>query len=215
MSAIESSATVGVQPQPLRRRAVDLGVPVPESSVDRLSGAPEVAHRDRIFRRSLVAADGVAAACVLAALGLAGHLTLRPSALVALPAVVLLAKLLGLYDREELLLRKSTLEETPHLVELSTFVVVLAWFGQEALATEPLTRPAGALLWVELCLFMLAARAAARMWSRAVAPAERLLLVGDETQHGPFAEKLDADQYTRAPLVAPLPLNERRAVHAE
>src|SRR4051812_43478328 len=124
MSAIESSATVGGQPQPPRRPPVDLGVPVPASSLHPPSGAPGGAPRDRISRRSLVAADGVAAACVLAALGLAGHLTLRPSALVALPAVVLLAKLLGLYDREELLLRKSTLEETPHLVELSTFVVV-------------------------------------------------------------------------------------------
>ena len=216
MSAIESSAPIAVESQPLRRRAVDLGVPVPVSPGDRLDGAPEVAHRDRIFRRSLVIADVVAAtACVLASLGLSNHLTLRPTALLAAPAVVILAKLLGLYDREELLLRKSTLEEAPQLVEVATFMVVLAWFGQEVLAVEPLTRAVGALLWLELCLFMLAARTLARVWARGVAPIERLLLVGDDTQHERFAEKLENDPSTRAHLVAHLPLNERRTVRAE
>ena len=216
MSAIESGAPIAVESQPLRRRAVDLGMPLPAAPDDPVDGAPEVAHRDRIFRRSLVIADAVAAtACVLASLGVSEHLTLRPTALLAAPAVIVLAKLLGLYDREELLLRKSTLEEAPHLVEVATFMVVLAWFGQEALAVEPLTRAVGAVMWLELCLFMLAARTVARMWARGVAPSERLLLVGDETQHRRFAEKLDGDPSTRARLVAHLPLQDRRSLRSD
>src|SRR5439155_20255801 len=148
---------------------------------------------------SLIVADAIAVgACLLAALGLAGHLGLRPAAVLGIPAVVVLAKLLGLYEREELVLRKSTLEETPQLVQLATVLVLLAWFSGDILTTQPLTRAVGALLWVELIAFMLATRTLARTWARAVAPVERLLLVGDATQYHRFVEKLDGDPSTHA-----------------
>jgi exopolysaccharide biosynthesis polyprenyl glycosylphosphotransferase len=226
MSVIESDAPLPVPgsaavakpagADALRRRAVDRGEALDTPVPDRIGGSPEVTHRDRIFRRSLIFADAAAiAACLPVALGLAGHLGLQPTAIFAVPAVVVLSKLLGLYDREELVLRKSTLEETPQLVQLATILLLLVWFGGDMLTVLPLTRTVGALLWVELILFMLATRSVARAWARVVAPVERLLLVGDATQYQRFVEKLESDPSARAGVVAHLPLVERRSLRAE
>jgi exopolysaccharide biosynthesis polyprenyl glycosylphosphotransferase len=218
VSAIESDpaapgTVVGIGAPALRRRAVDRGLDTAEPRLsDRLAGSPDVLNRDKIFRRALAVADALAVVtAVVAAVTLAGDATLRPTALLTVPAAIVLAKVLGLYDREELVLRKSTLDETPALLQLATVFVVLSWLGQEAILAQPLTRPLGALLWLELVVFMLCSRTAARTWARGVAPAERLLLVGDDTQYRRFAEKLAADPHTRARLVAHLPLADRRA----
>ena len=78
-------------------------------------------RRDAVFRRSLAVAD-----CLALLFGLTvvvrvtPALQLRPAALAALPPVVLAAKLMGLYDRDETLLRKTTLEEMPKLFHLAT-----------------------------------------------------------------------------------------------
>jgi exopolysaccharide biosynthesis polyprenyl glycosylphosphotransferase len=224
VSAIEQSASLDAalpeaREAPTRfprRRAVDRGEPVPTPLPDRLPGSPEILHRDRIFRRALIVADAAAvAACVAVALGVVGQLSLKPTAFIAVPAAILLAKLFGLYDREELVLRKSTLEEVPVLLQLTTVLVLVAWFAGDALAAQPLERGAGALLWLQLISFLVVTRTLARAAARAVAPVERLLLVGDATQYQRFAEKLESDPGARARLVAHLPFVERRNVHGE
>src|SRR6478672_7071057 len=73
--------------------------------------SPGAYRRDAIFRRSLIAADVLAAALAgyFAVAGVAGA-SLQPGLLLALPLAVLLGKLLGLYDRDELVFHKSTLD---------------------------------------------------------------------------------------------------------
>jgi hypothetical protein len=46
------------------------------------------------------------------------HLTLE--SLIGIPLLLVVAKVLGLYDRDETLLRKTTLDEAPKLFQLAT-----------------------------------------------------------------------------------------------
>src|SRR4051812_11370338 len=78
-----------------------------------LRGPSVCLRRDALFRRSLLAADVVA---ILGALVLTVALSSRRvplhltwESLVGVPLLLVGAKLLGLYDRDETLLRKTTL----------------------------------------------------------------------------------------------------------
>src|SRR3954453_10761921 len=74
--------------------------------------SPGAYRRDAIYRRSLVVADVLAAARAGSFSGAeVAAATPQRSLLRALPIVVLLGKLLGLYDRDELVFHKSTLDE--------------------------------------------------------------------------------------------------------
>jgi exopolysaccharide biosynthesis polyprenyl glycosylphosphotransferase len=133
--------------------------------------------RDALRRRFLAAADLAAAAVatVLATRGSGSGLIL----LLGLPVWILVAKMLGLYDRDHMALRHLTVDE------LST---LLAWMGlgTAALAlTAPLTE-AGALSDVAaLRAFLLGSvaavvlRALARRLWRNLVPAESTLIIGD------------------------------------
>ena len=67
-----------------------------------------------IYRRALALADVASAAiAVLIGVPVLGHDALNPVALLALPLVLVVGKLTGLYDRDEHLIRKTTLDEVP------------------------------------------------------------------------------------------------------
>ena len=69
---------------------------------------------------------------------------LRWGLLAALPLVLIISKILGLYDRDELVLRKSTLEEAPKLFELATLFSLLLWIGSGELQLGLARRRPGA-----------------------------------------------------------------------
>ena len=72
--------------------------------------------RQRVFRRTLAAADAVSAsAALLIGAVLLGSDRLTPAILGAIALVVLAMKVTGLYDRDAALLHKTTLEEVPLL----------------------------------------------------------------------------------------------------
>ena len=141
---------------------------------------PPILARERVQRRSLAAADALAA---LAAVGGAALLTQRAVtawALLIVPVVVVIAKLQGLYDRDELVLRKSTLREVPGVLQLATVTGVIAFFGRAGLAAAPSDGMAlYFLIAFLLAVFMLAGRLAARRIARGLVPPERCLGVGD------------------------------------
>src|SRR3954470_23353205 len=83
------------------RRAVD---GIPEGSSSRV-----VLRRDAVYRRSLAVADVFAAVTgMLVGIQALGDEYLLFGAYATLPLVVLAGKILGLYDRDEQLLRKTT-----------------------------------------------------------------------------------------------------------
>ena len=81
------------------------------------------ARRDALYRRLLAVADVVAAGfALLLSVSLLGDDRLTLATLAILPLVVLVSKAIGLYDRDELLLRKTTLDEAPALFQLVSCV---------------------------------------------------------------------------------------------
>jgi hypothetical protein len=82
---------------------------------------PSIVQREAIQRRSLALADMVSAGlALLVSVTVVGMDQLTPLSLIGLPLVVLASKLIGLYDHDELVLRKSTLEDAPKLFQLAT-----------------------------------------------------------------------------------------------
>jgi exopolysaccharide biosynthesis polyprenyl glycosylphosphotransferase len=170
--------------------AADSEVPSPIRERNQREG---VASREAVFRRSLAVADLLATcSAVLLCVVLLGHRSLEPPALIALPLVVVLGKVVGLYDRDDLLVNKATLEEAPRLFQLATLYTLLFDLLQGEMVSAPL-RPAVLLaLWVAMFLFALLARAIGRLVAWTITPAERCLFVGTERSAERLRTKLDS-----------------------
>src|SRR3954451_21347186 len=120
--------------------------------------APTVMRRDAVIRRTLAVADLLAAAGALAA-AVAVEGTQPHARILVMPLlVVILLKLGRLYDRDDHVIRKSTLEQAPGLLNVATFYALGAWFGSGWFVPGGLTKPAVATLWLALLLGLLAGR---------------------------------------------------------
>jgi exopolysaccharide biosynthesis polyprenyl glycosylphosphotransferase len=148
--------------------------------LDRDSAAVvDVRHRERIYRRALVAADAlVAAIAVLAAIDGFGGYALRPLYLLVAPLIVLAAKVGGLYDKDELVLDHSTLNELPRLVNLAAMFALLIWLARHYIVVGNPTTLNLLMLWLLLTAGLVVGRSLARHVAKRVAPVERCLLVG-------------------------------------
>jgi len=105
--------------------------------------------RETLFRRSLLAADMVAivGAFVLLAEFSSKALQLTWVSVCGLLAMLLVSKTFGLYDRDEALLHKTTLDETPKLLHVATLGALLAWLaGGFVVAGHTLNRREALLL---------------------------------------------------------------------
>src|SRR3954452_13481713 len=175
--------------------------------------SPGAYRRDAIYRRSLVVADVLAAAIAayFAIVGVAGA-SLQPSMLLALPIVVSLGQLLGLYDRDELVFHKSTLDEAPHHFQLAGLYTLLTWLLSPLLIDGAFTRSAGAALWLAAFLLTSSFRFTARELARSIAPSERCLIIGRSGTRMRLAGKLTAARPSTE-VVGYLPLEEERRVH--
>jgi len=147
--------------------------------------------RERIQRRSLAVADGLAALTALFLAALLTHATLTwPVALVLL-AVVIIAKLQGLYDRDQLVLRKSTLQETPRLLELAAVSGVIVYFARdELLSGHHGTSAFFCLVAVFMAILLPVGRVCARRIGCSVVPPEQCLGVGDLTVLGDLRQRM-------------------------
>jgi exopolysaccharide biosynthesis polyprenyl glycosylphosphotransferase len=99
-----------------------------------------------------------------------------------------LAKLAGLYDRDELLVRKTTLDQAPQLLQVAT----LTTFGVWLVAPSPVMRAQLLLLAGALLVGTLFARRAARSIVARFVPAERCLFVGDAADYERLRTKMSA-----------------------
>ena len=161
-------------------------------------------RRDALFRRALAAAD---ASAVLAALALTIDLSAQPLRFtwvlpLTLPLVLLGAKVSGLYDRDASVLRKTTLDEMPRLVQLATLYALLAWLSGRVVLGGTLARRDGLMLWLLLALLLVLTRATARALALRLAPAERCLFIGDRASGDAVASKLVHHCGVRAEVVA-------------
>jgi exopolysaccharide biosynthesis polyprenyl glycosylphosphotransferase len=129
--------------------------------------------------------------------------------IVGLPLLLIGAKLFGLYDRDETLLRKTTLDEVPKLFHLATLCALTAWLGSELIVRGGfLRRPEALVLWVALLAGLVLARAAARALALYLSPVERCLFVGDERSARTIRSKLTDHRGIKATMVAQLDLDK-------
>lgn len=175
---------------------------------------PAVGRRDSLFRRLLATADaGSACLAVTVCVVLLGDDQLRPASLAALPLVVLASKAIGLYDRDELTLRKSTLEEAPALFQLATLYALMVWLFEDQLIAGELGRDQVLGLWAALFGSVVCGRALARRLARRLTAAERCVVIGDRDVCARVEAKLAASSHTKAELVACVPLDAPAGDH--
>jgi exopolysaccharide biosynthesis polyprenyl glycosylphosphotransferase len=169
-------------------------------------------RRDAVFRRALLAADTVA---ILAALVLTVvvssrrvplHLTWE--SLAGVPLLLVGAKLLGLYDRDETLLRKTTLDEAPKLFQLATLCTLVAWLGGRLVVAGALDRREALFLWLVLGGLLVLSRATARVIALRLTPAERCLFIGDERSARMVGSKLTGHGGINAQVIAHLDMDQ-------
>ncbi len=156
--------------------------------------------RDRRYRLALAAADLIA---VTLAVGLSlwtiGGAQPQLAAVLVLPITIIAAKSIGLYDRDDLLLRKTTIDEAPQLFSLATVGALLA-----SLLDRELAGTAIAALWVSTFLLLLVLRYSARSLVTRSAPIERCLVLGSDTAAAEVARKLHHTHGVNATVSAQL-----------
>jgi exopolysaccharide biosynthesis polyprenyl glycosylphosphotransferase len=162
-------------------------------------------RRDQLFRRSLLVADVAAFVAALTALSLITDRPLRITlvSVGGLLALVVGAKVFGLYDRDEALLHKTTLDEAPKLFQVATLGALCAWLaGGFVVAGGTLDRHEALLLWLLLIVFLVLARGGARALALRAAPVERCLFIGDREAAKTIRSKLSDHHGLKAELVA-------------
>jgi exopolysaccharide biosynthesis polyprenyl glycosylphosphotransferase len=145
----------------------------------------QVRRRERNYRRALAVADMTAAAVsVPLAIMVLGGDQVRLLYLILMPLIVLTAKVLGLYDHDELVVRKSTLDELPRLINLASTFTLLVWVTRHfAVVGAPDTWGIVAL-WLALALSLSLGRTIARRVAGIVSPVERCLVLGSASAFG-------------------------------
>jgi exopolysaccharide biosynthesis polyprenyl glycosylphosphotransferase len=175
------------------------------------SGGPAAGMlRDSIFRRALMVADVLAIAGAFAfTISLSSKsLQLTWASIAGLPILLVGAKISGLYDRDDSLLRKTTLEEAPKLFQVATLCALVAWLAGGLIVTGKLDRHEALFLWLALALLLVLLRTAARALALRIAPVERCLLIGDADAARTIRSKLSGHGGIRASVVAHLDLEE-------
>jgi exopolysaccharide biosynthesis polyprenyl glycosylphosphotransferase len=165
-----------------------------------------VVWREALVRRLLGAADVTSGTLVLlVVMSMFGQRHVALAALAGGALILFLFKLAGLYDRDELRLVHSTLDEIPLLAQLTGLFAL----GVAILHTIVLAGTLGAdriaALWVASFGAIVSGRVLARAVAGRTAPVERCLVIGEEGQVDRIREKLAASQ-ARALVIASLPL---------
>jgi exopolysaccharide biosynthesis polyprenyl glycosylphosphotransferase len=195
---------------------LDRGVP---PAVGKLAEAPSrhgVAARERTYRNLLVYADALSAfAALYAAVVVIGDDKLRPASVLILPIVLVASKLMGLYERDGLVLTKTTLEDSAALFQLSSFFALVTWLLEGVLVEGYLGNRQVLGLWGLLYVMSLLSRSVARDIARRYAPVERCLVAGAPEAVQPVLRGLADTRRVKAEVVGHLPLDGAGRPHDE
>jgi exopolysaccharide biosynthesis polyprenyl glycosylphosphotransferase len=166
-----------------------------------------IRRRDAVHRRALAVGDALAVALTLV-IGTVvfGEDRLTPSIVGALLGVILLMKVGGLYDRDEHLLHKTTLDEIPSLFQIAALSALLLWLAGDLVAQGQFGRRQIFGIWALLLLLLVIGRSLARFLARRVTPPERCLVLGDYEAAELFRSKLQLNASVGARFVGWVPL---------
>jgi exopolysaccharide biosynthesis polyprenyl glycosylphosphotransferase len=223
----ELATKLTVYSEPLQPGSDLAGVLGIDSASRRADGAATLARpaaacvrrRAALQRRLLGGADIVA---VTFTLGLVLNVDQQRVLLVALamPLVLVPFKIAGLYDRDDLLLVRSTLDEVPALLQLTALfalgVAITKWLvGRGTLGGDAI-----AGLWLGTFVAIVTCRSLARWLAGRLSKLERCLVIGDFERARRISERITSSK-ARATVVASLPvtaedieeLEESDAIH--
>ena len=127
--------------------------------------------------------------------------------IVAIAMVVPVCKLAGLYDRDEHLLHKRTLDEAPAIFYVATLYTLLAFLAGANIVDGTFGRAQAAVLWGLLFLSMLLLRGLARRLAGALVEEERCVILGNADAAHWLATKLDRCDGARVEVVGRVPLS--------
>ena len=164
-------------------------------------------RREALHRRLLGLADvaGVTLA-LFVVLSVLGRDQPALAALVATPLLIVLFKIAGLYDRDELRLVHSTLDDAPLLLQLTGLFGLCVTILEPVLVDGSLGNGQIAALWLGSFAAIMAARMLARWVAGRLAPSERCLVIGEPELVERVRERLDSSS-ARAVVVASLPMS--------
>jgi len=186
-----------LEPRPLH------AVPPPD-----LEASPrnEIVRRESVFRWALAVADVVAATLALVACVTLGNDGLTPFALLALPLMIVVSKGQRLYDRDELLVNKTTLDQAPQLFHTVTFYSLLVVLLESVFIDGSLGVLEILVLWGTLLVATIVTRGLGRWIARKITSIERCLFVGSDESYDRLRSKLP-DGNGRAKLVGRMSLS--------
>ena len=196
------------------RRRLMSATDAPAATLDAESFAPPaeecapapVLWRESIQRRMLGVTDVMAAGLALALiLGLFDQHRVAIAAFGGAALVGLLFKVAGLYDRDDLRLVHSSLDEVPLLTQLTCLFALGVAALQTVVLGGTLQAEQIAALWLATFSAILGGRLLARAVAGRMAPQERCLVIGEPDQTDRIREKLASSQ-AHAAVVASLPL---------
>ncbi|MGZ4202625.1 MAG: sugar transferase [Thermoleophilaceae bacterium] len=194
-------------PRGLRRSAVELG------AFREGEHSQTVLDRDTRFRRALAIADVAAMLLAFAGVLLLGGGSPAPTAVLLVPLVVAAGKVAGLYDRDENLLSKSTIDELPALLQIATVYSLAVWLGGRAFVAGSLGRVEVIELWALLFVALGAGRSIARRTVLHASASERCLVLGDPAVAEALRSKLEAGPLINATVVGYIPLDGGKPLH--
>ena len=178
-------------------------------------GSASIVRREKVHRRLLGAADITSAALALLVLASASpqrYLGLFVSA--GLGLILVLFKIAGLYDRDDLRLVHSTLDELPTLAQLTGLFALGMAILQTIILGGTFGTPQIAALWLASFAAIVLARIIARAAAGRIAPIERCMVIGESGRCDRIRHKLRASR-VRAVVVASLPLAGAEVEEAE
>ncbi len=154
---------------------------VNEDRMPLLAEARQIAQRERNYRWLLAAADALAALLATIVTVLAWNAHLSWPYLLAPVYAVAMAKVQGLYDRDEMALHKTTTGEWRRLLQpaaLTTLGVYITW---HIVAGTTHIQHLRLFLFLMAVMFVLdvAGRLVARNLARVISPVERVVVVGE------------------------------------
>lgn len=160
--------------------------------------------RDARLRRGLACVDVIAA---LVSLYFVIHVIdpnrvhMRWTDVLTVPFVLLTSKVLGLYDRDQNLMRKTTIDEAPSIFYLAVIYALGVWLCEVFLFEKYLFRPQVLALVVLTFLLVTVGRVVIRRLALMIAPAERCIVIGDALEAVRLAVKIKASTAVNACVV--------------
>jgi exopolysaccharide biosynthesis polyprenyl glycosylphosphotransferase len=119
--------------------------------------------------------------------------------------IVPVCKLAGLYERDQHLLHKTTLDEAPALFQIAALYTLLAFLAGGGIGN--LGPHQAAVLWMVLFTLMVLMRATARRLAGALVDDERCVILGNEDAARWLSTKLERCQAANVEVVGRIPLS--------